>query len=93
MASSEMQKVRVINELRDFIKKLLQDPAILEQSLVIARQRLDQDSGPAALAQIANEISDTTSIHIPDDPEAYSEADKLFLELLKEVVSEEKALY
>jgi hypothetical protein len=45
------------------------------------------------MADIANEISDTTSIHIPDSAEEHSEADRLFLELLKEVVQEEKALY
>ncbi|WP_163575614.1 hypothetical protein [Halomonas faecis] len=93
MSSSEIQKTRVINELRDFIKKLLQDPKILEQSLEIARRHLDQDAPRDVMARIANEISDTTSVHIPEDPDDHSEADKLFLELLKEVVSEEQALY
>ncbi|MGM0784201.1 MAG: hypothetical protein ACQEUM_08800 [Pseudomonadota bacterium] len=93
MSSSEIQKTRVINELRDFIKKLLQDPKILEQSLDIARRHLDQDAPRDVMARIANEISDTTSVHIPEDPDDHSEADKLFLELLKEVVSEEQALY
>jgi hypothetical protein len=45
------------------------------------------------MAHIANEISDTTSVHIPEDPKEHSEADRLFLELLKEVVREEQALY
>ncbi|MGM0703563.1 MAG: hypothetical protein ACQEUG_14340 [Pseudomonadota bacterium] len=93
MSSSEIQKTRVINELRDFIKKLLQDPKILEQSLDIARRHLEQDAPRNVMARIANEISDTTSVHIPEDPDDHSEADKLFLELLKEVVSEEQALY
>lgn len=93
MSASEIQKTRIINELRGFIKKLLQDPQILEQSLVIARQRLAEGGGREAMAQIANEISDTTSVHIPEDPAEHSEADKLYLELLKEVVLEEQALY
>ncbi|SHF16975.1 hypothetical protein SAMN02745148_01993 [Modicisalibacter ilicicola DSM 19980] len=99
MAGSEMQKIRVINELRHFIKKLLQDPKILEQSLEIARQayRERAENGYAneqeMLAKIANEISDTTSVHIPEDPSEHSEADKLYLEVLKEVVAEEQALY
>ncbi|SDK60110.1 hypothetical protein [Billgrantia gudaonensis] len=93
MSSSEIQKTRVINELRGFIKKLLQDPKILEQSLEIARRHLGQDTPRDVMTHIANEISDTTSVHIPDDPDEHSEADKLFLELLKEVVSEEQALY
>nr|WP_298375644.1 hypothetical protein [uncultured Halomonas sp.] len=102
MASSEMQKVRVINELRHFIKKLLQDPQILEQSLEIARRAYRERSENAGgdyvseqelLARIANEISDTTSTHIPEDPSEHSEADKLYLDVLKEVVIEEQALY
>ncbi len=93
MSSSEIQKTRVINELRGFIKKLLQDPKILEQSLEITRRHLPEGGTPEVMARIANEISDTTSVHIPDDPTEHSEADRLFLELLKEVVNEEQALY
>ncbi|GHA90899.1 hypothetical protein [Modicisalibacter luteus] len=99
MASSEMQKVRVINELRGFIKKLLQDPQILERSLEIARRAYQEqaESGRSndreVMARIANDISDTTSVHIPEDPNEHSEADRLYLEILKEVVDEEQALY
>ncbi|MCE8014913.1 hypothetical protein HOP62_02340 [Halomonas sp. MCCC 1A17488] len=92
-ASSEIQKARVINELRGFIKKLLQEPQILERSLEIARRHYGEGNAEGAQARIANEISDTTSVHIPEDPQEHSEADKLFLELLKEVISEEQALY
>lgn len=91
--SSEIQKTRVINELREFIKKLLQDPRILEQSLAVARKHLGQYGDAEAMARVANEISDTTSVHIPEDPAEHSEADKLYLELLKEVIAEEQALY
>ncbi|SFH68053.1 hypothetical protein [Modicisalibacter xianhensis] len=99
MANSEMQKVRVINELRGFIKKLLQDPQILERSLEIARRAYQEQAesgkgkGSDVMARIANEISDTTSVHIPEDPSEHSEADRLFLEILEEVVDEEQALY
>ncbi|OLO10672.1 hypothetical protein BTW10_13285 [Chromohalobacter japonicus] len=93
-SASEMQKVRIINELREFIKKLLQDPAILEQSLTIARAHYTDDGDSRQMwATIANEISDNTSVHIPEDPNEHSEADRLFLEVLKEVVDEGKALY
>ncbi len=93
MSASEIQKTRVINELRGFIKKMLQEPQILEQSLAIARRHLSEENQEGVVSRIANEISDTTSVHIPEDPADHSEADKLFLELLKEVVSEEQALY
>ncbi|RUR27342.1 hypothetical protein ELY33_15700 [Vreelandella andesensis] len=93
MSATEIQKTRIINELRDFIRKLLQDPKILEQSLAIARQQLIEGNNQAVMAKIANEISDTTSVHIPEDPAEHSEADKLFLKLLREVVQEEQGLY
>tara|TARA_B100000700_G_scaffold80286_1_gene90382 strand:- start:12564 stop:13019 length:456 start_codon:yes stop_codon:yes gene_type:complete len=93
MSASEIQKTRVINELRGFIKKLLQDPQILEQSLVVARKHLAEGSDATIMARIANDISDTTSVHIPEDPSEHSEADKLYLELLKEIVGEEQAMY
>jgi hypothetical protein len=93
MSASEIQKTRIINELQSFIRKLLQDPKILEQSLEVARKEFTNGSTPDVMARIANEISDTTSVHIPEDPAEHSEADKLFLALLREVVLEEQALY
>ncbi|WP_017430266.1 hypothetical protein [Vreelandella jeotgali] len=93
MSASEIQKTRVINELQGFIRKLLQDPKILEQSLAVARHELDNGGSADSMATIANEISDITSVHIPEDPAEHSEADKLFLALLREVVLEEQALY
>lgn len=93
MSASEIQKTRVINELQSFIRKLLQDPNILEQSLAVARQQLDNGGSADSMVRVANEISDTTSVHIPEDPAEHSEADKMFLALLREVVLEEQALY
>ncbi|GHB27374.1 hypothetical protein [Salinicola rhizosphaerae] len=92
-SASEMQKNRIIVELRAFIKKLLQEPGILENSLAIAKRHSDGSNDPKAWAAIANEISATTSVHIPEDPAEHSDADKLFLAVLREVVGEEKALY
>lgn len=93
MSSSQIQKTRVINELREFIRKLLQDPKVLDQALDVARKHLAEDNQKDVMTRIASEISDITSIHIPEDPADHSEADRLFLELLKEVVNEEQALY
>lgn len=92
MSSNEIHKTRVINELRDFIKKLLQDPTILEQSLTIARRHAERGE-QEMLAAVARDITEVTSVRIPEDPAEHSEADRLFLALLKEVISEEQALY
>ncbi|WP_106478356.1 hypothetical protein [Phytohalomonas tamaricis] len=89
-SANEMQQARIIKELRSFIKKLLQEPSILEKSLEIAREHHGQ---PGATAKIANEISATTHVKIPEDAADHSPADKLYLEVLKEVVEEERAMY
>ena len=89
-SANEMNKTRVINELRQFIKKLLQDPEIIPASLEVARKHYGtQNSAPV----IASEISSLTSVKIPDDPEDFSDADRLYLEVLKEVIDEEQAMY
>lgn len=88
--ANEMNKTRVISELRQFIKKLLQDPEIIPTSLDVARKHYGVQHSAAI---IANEISAKTSVKIPDDPEDFSDADRLFLELLKEVMDEEQAMY
>ncbi|RKR02479.1 hypothetical protein C7446_2194 [Kushneria sinocarnis] len=88
--SSEIQLNREIQELRGFIKKLLQDLDILNRSMEVARAHFGERD---ADARIADEISRATSVKIPQDAREHTPADKLFLEVLKEVVEEEKALY
>ncbi len=78
---------RTIEEMRIFIKKVLVEPEIVPHCLQIARQLIDEDN---ADQKIAEQISGTTNVKIPSD---HSDADKLFIELLKEVVRDEKALY
>ena len=78
---------RIIEELRVFIKKVMVEPEIINQSLNVARELIDEDD---ADHRIAEKISATTNIKIPNN---HSDADTLFIELLKEVVRDEKALY
>lgn len=88
--SSEISKARALTELRLFLKKLLLEPGTLEKTLKIAQ---DHYGDHKMMDKVAEDITSKTLIKIPDDPEERSEADKLFLELLKEVVEESKALY
>lgn len=78
---------RTIEEMRIFIKKVLVEPEIVPHCLDIARQLIDEDN---ADQQIAEQISSSTNVKIPQQ---HSDADTLFIELLKEVVRDEKALY
>ncbi|MAY40741.1 MULTISPECIES: hypothetical protein [unclassified Neptuniibacter] len=80
-------KERVINELTSFIRKVLVEPEICETALNIAREHLN-DENPEVV--IADALSATTNIKIPVE---HSEADRLFLEVLIDVIKDEKALY
>jgi len=80
-------KERVINELMSFIRKVLVEPEICETALKIAREHINDDN---AAVVIADELSSITNIKIPLE---HSEADRLFLEVLIDVIKDEKALY
>ena len=78
---------KFIEELRLLIKKVFVEPEIIKTSIEITRELIDEDD---ATQQIAQRISDATNIKIPFNPSA---ADALFIDILKEVVKDEKALY
>jgi len=80
-------KERVINELLRFIRKVLVEPDISEKALEIARKHFNDAN---AKDLIAEELSSTTNVKIPLEQ---SDADRLFLELLIDVVRDENALY
>lgn len=85
---SEMKnKDRVINELMRFIRKVLADPQICDKALAIARKHIDHKDADTLIAE---ELSSLTSVKIPTE---FSDADKLFLQVLKEVVRDEHAMY
>jgi hypothetical protein len=78
---------RAIEELRIFLKKIFVEPEIIPHSLAIARDLIDEENSDVKIAQ---QISDTTNVKIPTE---HSDADKLFLQVLREVVRDEKAMY
>ena len=86
-SSSESRQARMIEELRVFIKKVMSEPTIAVKSMEIARKYKGE---PNADELMAREISANTTIRIP---ESWSEADKMFLEILHEVLDDEEALY
>jgi len=86
-SADEGRQARMISEMRGFIKKVLADPTIPVKCMEIARRvhtETDADQ------KIANEISASTTIRIP---EIMSEADRLFIEVINEVLVDEAALY
>ncbi|BES73508.1 hypothetical protein RE428_45260 [Marinobacter nanhaiticus D15-8W] len=85
--ASESRQARIIDELRVFIKKVLSDPTVAVKCVEIARRYRDD---PNANQKIAEEISANTTVRIP---EQWSEADRMFLDILRDVLDDEAALY
>ncbi|MDC0662246.1 hypothetical protein [Marinobacter sp. SS21] len=85
--ASESRQSKTISELRGFIKKVLSDPTVAVKSMEIARKYRDQ---PNANELMAQEISANTTVRIPEN---WSEADRMFLDILREVLDDEAALY
>ncbi|WP_148864455.1 hypothetical protein [Marinobacter fonticola] len=85
--ASEGRQARIIDELRAFIKKVLSDPTVAVKCVEIARRYRDD---PNATQKIAEEISANTTVRIP---EQWSEADRMFLDILRDVLDDEAALY
>lgn len=86
-SAEESRQARVISELRTFIRKVLSDPTVASKCMEIARRLKDE---PEANRLIAEEISASTIVRIPEE---HSDADKIFLEIIHEVLDDEAALY
>lgn len=86
-SANESRQAKIIEELRVFIKKVLADPTIAVKTMEIARQLKDE---PDADRKIAEAVSSQTNVRIP---EKLSDADRLFLEIIHDVLDDEAALY
>lgn len=86
-SAEESRQAKLISELRVFIRKVLSDPSVAKDCMEIARQHKND---PDAYRVIAEQISAKTIVRIP---EVHSDADKMFLEIIHEVLDDEAALY
>lgn len=86
-SAEESRQAKVIGELRTFIRKVLSDPTVASKTMEIARRLKNE---PDANRLIAEEISASTIVRIPEE---HSDADKIFLEIIHEVLDDEAALY
>lgn len=88
MSAAEIKnKERAIDELILVLRKIMVEPEICVTAMEIARKHLNDEH---ANVKIADELSATTSVKIPVE---HTEADTLFLEMLKDLVRDEQALY
>jgi len=86
-SAEESRQAKLISELRVFIRKVLSDPSVAQTCMDIARK---YQSEPDASRRIAEEISSQTIVRIPED---HTDADKMFLDIIHEVLDDEAALY
>lgn len=87
MSAEESRQAKIISEMRTFIRKVLSDPTIASKCMDIARKH---KSEPNADQLIAEEISASTIVRIPEEQ---SDADRIFIEIINEVLDDESALY
>lgn len=86
-SAEESRQAKVISELRIFIKKVLSDPTVASTCMDIARNLKNE---PDADVKIAEAISAQTIVRIP---ETLSDADRIFIDIIKDVLEDESALY
>jgi len=88
MSSAEVSRqAKIISELRVFIRKVLSEPSLATACMEIAREFKNE---PDAAKKIAEKISSSTMVRIPEE---LSDADKIFLDIIHEVLDDESALY
>lgn len=85
--SEESRQAKVISELSVFIRKVLSDPTVASKCMEIARKLKDD---PNADKLIAEEVSASTIVRIPEE---LSDADRIFIGLIRQVLDDEAALY
>jgi len=85
--SEESRQARVISELSVFIRKVLSDPTVASKCMEIARKLKDD---PNSNKSIAEEISASTIVRIPEE---HSDADDIFIGIIRQVLDDEAALY
>ena len=86
-SAEESRQAKIISELRVFIRKVLSDPSVATTCMEIARELKNE---PDANQKIAEKISASTIVRIPEN---LSDADKIFIEVIHEVLDDEAALY
>lgn len=86
-SADESRQAKVISELSVFIRKVLSDPTIAPKCMEIARRHKGEKDPYKAIAE---EISSSTIVRIPEE---HSHADKIFLDIIHEVLDDEAALY
>lgn len=85
--ASELNQQRIIDEFLRCFRKILMEPELAAELVRIAREHINE---PNAYQRIAEEVSSQTTLKIPED---HSDADRMFIKLLMDVVKGDSLLY
>lgn len=85
--ASELNQQRIIDEFLRCFRKMLMDPTLSANLTRIAKEYLNE---PNAYQRIAEEVSSQTTLKIQEE---HTDADKLFIKLLIDVVKGDSNLY
>lgn len=85
--ANEHNKQRVIDEFLRCFRKMLMDPELAVDLVRIAKENIND---PNAYQRIAEEVSNQTTIKIQEE---HTEADRMFIKLLIDVVKGDSQLY
>lgn len=86
-SAEESRQAKIIGELSTFIRKVLSDPSLAPKCMEIARELKSETDATRLMAE---KISASTIVRIPEE---HSEADKIFLDIIHQVLDDEAALY
>jgi hypothetical protein len=85
--ANELNKQRIVDEFLRCFRKMLMEPELSAELVKIAKQHINE---PNAFQRIAEEVSNQTTLKIPEE---MSEADRMFIKLLIDVVKGDSMLY
>ena len=85
--ANELNQQRIIDEFLRCFRKMLMEPELAGELVRIAREYIDE---PDAYQRIAEEVSNQTTLKIPED---HSDADRMFIKVLMDVVKGDSLLY
>jgi len=85
--ANELNQQRVIDEFLRCFRKILMNPELSGELVRIAKENINE---PDAYQRIAEEVSNQTTLKIQEE---HTEADRMFIKLLMDVVKGDAFLY
>ncbi|WP_438463392.1 hypothetical protein [Marinomonas sp. PE14-40] len=85
--ASELNQQRIIDEFLRCFRKMIMEPELAGELVRIAKEHINE---PNAYERISEEVSSQTTLKITDE---HTDADRMFINLLIDVVKGDSNLY